>query len=323
MVLQGDFLREVCHPPFGDCFDNHVDRDYHFLYVHPIAASMGAEVRLRNGYTLTSLCDQQVNEIQHALYRHKMIFFRHQKMTLNEQEDFSTRLGDFAQDAYTEADNGHPHVLPLIREAHSRSAMVIGSGWHVDSAFLNCPPSVTILRSVEVPPFGGDTIFANSALALQTLSPVYRTMIQDLKVRFSMQKMMNEAVQTIDLETEDPSAPLAKLVRTAKAGEKSYPEFLKEKIEGAVHPMIRRHPVTGEQALMVDQEYTVGIEGMTKEEAAPILGYLLDHITQPAFCCRLRWEPDMLVLWDNRLCVHQAFNDYQGYRRELYRTTLA
>lgn len=246
-------------------------------------------------------------------------------MTLDEQEAFSARLGGFAQDAYTEADNGHPHVLPLVREASNRSAMVIGSGWHVDSAFLEHPPSITILRSAQVPPFGGDTLFANSALALKTLSPVYRTMIQDLQVRFSMQKMMDSAVQSVDLETEDPRAPLAKLVRTANAGKEAYrgPEFLKQKLAGAAHPIIRQHPVTGEQALMVDQEYTAGIEGMKKQEAAPLLGYLLDHVTQPAFTCRMRWEPDMLVLWDNRLCVHQAFNDYQGYRRELYRTTLA
>ena len=87
--------------------------------------------------------------------------------------------------------------------------------------------------------------------------------------------------------------------------------------------MVRTHPVSGEKALYVDSAYAIGIEGMLPEESAPILSYLVEHITQPAFSCRLRWEPDMVVLWDNRLCVHQAYNDYQGYRRELYRTTVA
>jgi taurine dioxygenase len=81
--------------------------------------------------------------------------------------------------------------------------------------------------------------------------------------------------------------------------------------------------VSGEKALYIDPSYAIGIEGMLPEEAAPIMRYLSEHLTQPAFTCRLRWEPDMLVLWDNRLCVHQAYNDYQGYRRELYRTTVA
>jgi alpha-ketoglutarate-dependent taurine dioxygenase len=78
----------------------------------------------------------------------------------------------------------------------------------------------------------------------------------------------------------------------------------------------------GEKALYVDTSYAIGIEDLLPEESAPILRFLGEHITQPAFTCRLRWEPDMVALWDNRLCVHQAYNDYQGYRRELYRTTV-
>ena len=95
------------------------------------------------------------------------------------------------------------------------------------------------------------------------------------------------------------------------------------KITGSAHPMVRTHPVTGEKALYVDPSYGIGIEGMSPEESAPILRYLTEHLTQPAFTCRLRWEANMLVIWDNRLCVHQAYNDYQGYRREMYRTTVA
>jgi len=101
------------------------------------------------------------------------------------------------------------------------------------------------------------------------------------------------------------------------------PEDVLRKVRGNAHPLVRTHGVTGERSLYLDSSYGVGIEGMTPGEAAPILQYLCEHITQPAFTCRLRWEPDMLVLWDNRLCVHQAFNDYQGYRREMYRTTIA
>jgi taurine dioxygenase len=93
-------------------------------------------------------------------------------------------------------------------------------------------------------------------------------------------------------------------------------------VKGWYHPIVRTHPVTGEKALYVDQTYTRGIEGMTNAEARPLLDFLKEHVSQPAFSCRLRWEPRTFALWDNRLCVHQAFNDYDGFRREMYRTTV-
>ncbi|MEO6186653.1 MAG: TauD/TfdA family dioxygenase, partial [Steroidobacteraceae bacterium] len=92
---------------------------------------------------------------------------------------------------------------------------------------------------------------------------------------------------------------------------------------GNFHPLVRAHARTGEKSLYVDGSYAVGIEGLTDEEARPILDYLVNFIVQHAFTCRLRWEVGTLAMWDNRLCVHQAFNDYQGRRRELYRTTVA
>jgi taurine dioxygenase len=101
------------------------------------------------------------------------------------------------------------------------------------------------------------------------------------------------------------------------------PAEIARKVDGSSHPLVRTHPVTGEKALYCDQTYAAGIDGLTPEEASPILQFLVRHITQPAFTCRLRWEAGTFALWDNRLCVHQAFNDTDGFRRELYRTTVA
>ena len=160
-------------------------------------------------------------------------------------------------------------------------------------------------------------MWANSALAYSMLSDVYRRMIQDLRVRFSLRDVLaavHEAVEVSD-------SPIGRLAATR--GSERLSEDLTRKIQGNAHPLVRTHPVTGEKALYVDPSYGIGIEGMLFEESAPIIRYLTEHLTQPAFTCRLRWEPDMLTLWDNRLCVHQAYNDYQGYRRELYRTTVA
>jgi alpha-ketoglutarate-dependent taurine dioxygenase len=294
-------------------FDNNA-AEYRSITAKPLSAAMGAEI---SGVDVRQLSDEQAKEIRHALFRHKMIYFRGQKMTHADHEAFSRHFGSFAEDAYTSGVSGHRNVHPLIKEANDPSKMVFGEGWHTDSPFLPAPPAITILRSVQVPPFGGDTTFANSALAYTMLSDAYRAMIQGLKVRFSLRDVLKSAQDAV-VESDSPIGRLASTRNSEKLS-----DDLVRKIRGNAHPMVRTHPETGEKALYVDTAYAINIEGMEPEESAPILQFLGEHITQPVFGCRLRWDPDMLVLWDNRLCVHQAYNDYQGHRRELYRTTVA
>lgn len=293
-------------------FDNHAAK-YRHIEVQPIAAAMGAEVL---GVDVTRITDEQFAELRHALFRHKMIFLRDQRITHGDHEAFSLRFGPFAEDAYTQGVPGHRNVQPLIKEADDPSKMVFGEGWHTDSPFLPEQPAITILYAVEVPPFGGDTIWANSALAYATLSDTYKAMIQNLKVHFSMRDVLRAAQEAVQVS----DSPIGRLAATRYA--EKLPEDLQRKIRGSFHPLVRTHPVTGEKALFVDSAYAIGIEGMTEEESAPILKFLADYVTQSAFTCRLRWYPGTLAMWDNRLCVHQAYNDYHGYRRELYRTTV-
>jgi alpha-ketoglutarate-dependent taurine dioxygenase len=294
-------------------FDNHAAK-YRHIEVWPLAAAMGAQIC---GVDAARVTEEQFQEVRQALFRHKMIYLRQQKLTHGEQETFSLRFGPFAEDAYTQGVPGHRNVHPLIKQADDPSRMVFGEGWHTDSPFLAQPPSITILYSIEIPPFGGDTTWANSALAYAMLSDAYRRMIDGLKVHFSLRdvlKSVHDAVEVGD-------SPIGRLAATRDVERLS--DDLLRKIRGNAHPMVRTHPVTGEKALYVDPSYGIGIEGMLPEESAPILHFLTEHLTQPAFTCRLRWEPNTLALWDNRLCVHQAYNDYQGYRRELYRTTVS
>ncbi|HWL63397.1 MAG TPA: TauD/TfdA family dioxygenase [Steroidobacteraceae bacterium] len=299
------------HPHGG--FDNSAGPARHIRVV-PLAAAMGAEIL---GVDVAHASPGQFAEIQQALFRHKMIFFRGQKMGHAEHHAFSRRFGNFAEDAYTDGMPGFREVQPLIKEADDRSAHVFGSGWHTDSPFLPAPPAITMLRSVQVPPWGGDTMWANAALAYRTLGPVTQEICARLKVRFSMRDVLASAREN----AEPRDNPVGKLVATRGMAE--LPAGLQRKVEGAAHPLVRTHARSGEKSLYVDPSYAIGIEGMHGNESAPLLEMLTDHLTQPAFTCRLRWEPDMLVLWDNRLCVHQAFNDYDGYRREMYRTTIA
>jgi alpha-ketoglutarate-dependent taurine dioxygenase len=293
-------------------FDNYA-ASYRHLEARPLAAAMGAEIV---GIDAAKLSEEQFLELRAALFRHKMIYLRQQRLTHSDQEAFSLRFGPFAEDAYTQGVPGHRNVHPLIKDADDKSRMVFGSGWHTDSPFLAEPPSITMLYSVAVPPLGGDTTWANAALAYAMLSETYRGMIDGLKVRFSMRDVLKSAQEA----SEARDSPIGRLAATRDAEHLS--DDLLRKVKGNAHPLVRTHPVTGERGLYVDPSYGIGIEGMAPEESAPILQFLTEHLTQPAFTCRLRWEAHMLVVWDNRLCVHQAYNDYQGHRREMYRTTV-
>ena len=293
-------MHEVRLSPSGD-FEN-AGRDYAHIVAKPLASAMGAEVLA----DLRDLSDAAFAELQDALWRHKMVYVRAQNLSHAEHEAFARRWGEFATDAYTQGMPGHRNVQPVIKEADARSKGLFGSGWHIDSPFLAEPPSVTILRSVEIPPYGGDTVWANCALAYRMLSPAMQAMLLPLKVRMS-------AASNITTQKQADGKELAfadEAQRTAA-------------MEGSAHPLVRTHPETGELSLYVDEVYASGIEGMTGAESRPLLDFLIRHITQHAFTCRLRWEPGMIVAWDNRTALHIAANDYDGWRREMYRTTLA
>lgn len=293
-------------------FDNHA-ADYKHITVKPLSAAMGAEIV---GVDCATVTDAQFTEIEHALFRHKMIYFRGQRLSHASHSAFSRRFGGFAEDAYTKGVEGFPEVQPLIKEADFRTGTLFGSGWHTDSPFLVNPPAISTLRSIEIPPYGGDTMWANSALAYASLSDTFKAMLAPLKVHMSMQKVLANA-QAIGTPDDSPVG------RLAQTKGKALPDDVRTKVAGHFHPLVRSHPVSGEKSLYCDGSYACGIQGMKDEESAPILDYLVRHITQPAFTCRLRWAVDMLVMWDNRICVHQAFNDYDGFRREMYRTTIA
>jgi alpha-ketoglutarate-dependent taurine dioxygenase len=294
-------MREVRLSPSGG-FDNSPE-EYQHITAHPLASAMGAEI---TGPRLPDLCEEGFAELQRALWRHKMIYLRGQNLEHAEQEAFARRWGPFAPDAYTHGVPGHPGVQPVIKEADHRSKGLFGSGWHTDSPFLPEPPGITILRSVEIPPWGGDTVWANTALAYRMLSTEMQARLLPLKVRMSARN--NARTQKL--------ADGKELSFSSDAARDSA-------FEGNAHPLVRKHPFSGELSLYVDEVYAVGIEGMEEVEAIALLDSLCRHITQHHFTCRLRWEAGMVVMWDNRAALHLAANDYDGFRREMYRTTMA
>jgi len=299
------------HPTGG--FDNSA-RDYTHIKAVPLAAAMGAEVR---GVQIKGLTDEQFLEIEDALYRHKMIFFRDQTMSHEDQESFTLRFGKFGIDAYTTGTHGHENVQPVIKEADTRTKLIFGSGWHTDSPFLDTPPAISMLFGAAVPPYGGDTIWCNTALAYRYLSDTMQEVLAPLKVHMS-------AVEVVAyLREQDLGAQSAdREPRLTTLGNMDLDIDAQKMIDGSFHPIVRTHPKTREKALYVDHTYSHGIAGMTDEEAGGLLHFLKEHVAQPAFSCRLRWEPKTFAVWDNRVCIHRAFNDYDGFRREMYRTTV-
>ena len=290
-------------------FDNSA-KPYKQITARPLAAAMGAEI---SGADLSNLSDSQFAEIEDALFRHKMIYFRDQRLGHADHEAFTRRFGEFGTDAYTSGLPDHPDIQPLIKNAETRVKMIFGEGWHTDSPFLARPPAISTLYSVDVPPYGGDTIWCNTELAYECLSDAMKSLLAPLKVHMSAAGVLAEIDRMADGNSDS---------NKAKIGTMELDIERQSMIAGSFHPLIRTHPVTGKKALYVEQAYSSGIEGMKDEEARPILGFLLSHITQASFSCRLRWQNDTFVAWDNRSTVHHAFNDYDGYRREMYRTTV-
>lgn len=289
------------YPP--EYFDDEKN-GYSLIQTVPLSSAMGAEIR---GVDLGNLSDEQFQQIKSALFRYKMIYFRNQNITLEDQERFTERFGEYGTDAYTQGIPGHPNMQKLVKEAATVVDRVFGDGWHTDSPFLARPPAISLLYGVDVPPYGGDTWWCNTELAYDFLSDKMKELLSDLRVHMSAANVIRQVVKT----REDGAKSVGEITLTMDQ---------QRMVDGAYHPIVRTHPESGSKALYVDQAYSLGIEGLTDAEARPLLDFLGRHVTMEEFSCRLRWENNTFVVWDNRLCVHKAYNDYDGYRREMYRT---
>jgi alpha-ketoglutarate-dependent taurine dioxygenase len=280
-------------------FDNSA-HSYSHIEARPYASSMGAEIV---GVEVRKMSDAAISEFEDALFRHKMLFVRNQRLSDDEQEAFTRRLGPIATDAYDTLSAKDRHVTAVIKEADTVTPFIFGGGWHTDSPFMEQPPAITMLRSVQIPPYGGDTLFSNMGLAYRALSEPMKQMLAPLRVYMSAEHILRRVSKHMKIDRGFGS-------------QASHDQAM----QGKFHPLIRTHPRTGEKALYITGTYTCGFEGMNETEADYLHRFLFAHATQHAFTCRLRWESEMLVLWDNRLCLHMAMNDHDGFRREMYRS---
>ena len=261
----------------------------------PIAGACGAEIR---GVNVAQMDDQTFAEVRHALLDHGVIYFRSQELTPDQQVAFARRWGDIHAHPYLRTLPDHPEIIEIVKEPEDKAGF--GDSWHTDQIFTPTPAMATMLYAKVVPLAGGDTMFSSLRRAYEALSP-------------GMQRLLH-GLRTYNLY--DKAKPRSGKM-AAKVADKERPA------EPAIHPLIRKHPETGEPVLYInDLNTTRHFDGLSEEESRPLLEFLLAHATRPEFTCRVRWEPGTLGMWDNRSMLHKALNDYYGHRRVMHRITI-
>ena len=269
------------------------------MRVRRISGALGAEIE---GLDLTRpLTDAAVAEIRRIWLDNLVVFIRDQPLSSAQFLSLARRFGEVTEYPLLKGLEEAPEIVAVLKREHE--TINFGGMWHSDTAYLPTPPMATMLIAREIPPQGGDTMFANAYLAYETLSEGMRRLLAPLTA------VNSSAKADISRTRED------RLRENALSG--SPPDFEAE------HPVVRRHPETGRTALYVNPAHTVRFGGMSEEESAPLLEYLYRHQTRPEFTCRFSWSVNAIALWDNRCTLHFPVNDYHGYRRLMHRVTLA
>ena len=264
-----------------------------------LTPAIGAEIK---GLNLADpLSNTGWEGVHDALLKHQVLVFRDQDLTADAMVALARRFGPIGAYPFLKSLEGHPEITEVIKEADEK--INFGGLWHTDTSYLEQPPMGSLLYAKEVPPFGGDTLFANMYLAYETLSPALQQWLRRLKVVNRSDKAAAAATQ------------VEQIGRIA-AKQDARPVY------EAIHPLVRTHPVTGRLSLYAHIGHSVRFEGMTEEESAPMLNFLYQHQIKPEFQCRIAWRPGTLTVWDNRCTLHNAMNDYHGQRRHMWRITI-
>ncbi len=249
--------------------------------IRRIAGALGAEL---SGIDLArGLSAPQAAAIRQALLEHQVIFLRGQNLTPQQFLDFARAMGEPVEYPFVKGIAGFPHIIEVKKLEHEKSNF--GGIWHSDTTYLEQPPMGSMLLSREVPPYGGDTLFASQYAAYDALSDTMKGLLANLK------GISSSAKADVSKTRED---------RIKEGGKQEAPKEYR-----AAHPVVRTHPETGRKA-----------------ESAPLLQFLFEHQVKPEFTCRFVWKPNAIAFWDNRCVQHNPVNDYHGFRRVMQRITL-
>lgn len=245
-----------------------------------------------------------VQEIHSAWLQHHVLFFHDQDLKPPAQARFASYFGELDQYPFMQPVDESAYVIPIIKEADA--TMNFGGDWHTDTSYKTHPPKATLLYAVEVPPKGGDTLFADATAAYEALSPAMRASLESWQGIYSPKLVHGQGG---DYKT----VAAKKNLGGAYGGDAGFAESEVE------HPLIRTHEETGNKSIFCSKPHTVNIKGWTREESLAIFRFLTKHLTSDEFVTRFKWQAGSLAMWDNRCLFHNALNDYQGYRRHMHR----
>jgi len=268
------------------------------LSVNPVTPMIGAEI---GGVSLATLNDEQFAIIEQAFLKHQVLFFRDQDISVDDHIAFGRRFGELhihpANRDYNDDGAGLPdEILPIHADASTHR--IAGDKWHSDVSCDARPPAASILKLSTVPEHGGDTLFANMTAAYQALSA-------------PMKKMLDGMTATHD------GGPNYR-DRAAREGiDMSHKQYPRNS-----HPIVRRHPLTGEKSLYVNIVFTQHIDDIPEDESKAILDFLYQHTTKAMFQCRFQWQVNSIAMWDNRCTMHHAIWDYYPQVRSGHRVTI-
>ena len=277
--------------------NNSAHQNYSHIVVKPVSGALGAEI---TGVDISIPLDAEVvSEIRNALLKHLVIFFQNQVISPQQQLNFAEQFGIPMEYPQLKGLPDCPLVTEVIKLEHE--TLNFGGVWHSDTTYLQQPPMASLLYAIEIPHYGGDTLFSNQYMAYETLSD-------------GLKKTLSELVGV-----NTSSKPEVSMTREDRMHETG----MELNILSAFHPTVRTHPETGGKSLFVNKAHTTHFKDWTESESKSLLEFLFQHQVRTEFTCRFRWEKNSLAFWDNRCVQHNPVNDYQGFRRIMHRVTIA
>ncbi len=273
---------------------------YKRLTLRPISGSLGAEI---HGVDLAEdLDDETFAEIKQALLENLVIFFRNQDITPDRQIAFGKRFGDLHIHPFIPSLPGHDEIIRLRAESGEKDMLRLANSWHPDLSYTNDPPLAAILRGVQIPSRGGDTMWVNLYKAYDTLSERMKEIIADMVAVHDVTKTYRRQ----ELQKEGGAEQYWKTFQKAPPVEQ---------------PLVKVHPETGKKLLYISELTTTHIVGLTPRESDAMLDMFFRHLDWKELQCRFFWEKDSIAMWDNRCTVHYAVRDYTE-PREMHRVTV-
>ena len=263
----------------------------------PLTGGLGAEII---GADIRRPAD--FDAIHQAFVRHSVVVIRAQDCAPEDHLAFARRFGPINVNRFFKPVEGHPEIAMVLKEKDQKQA--IGEGWHTDHSYDDAPAMGSILRAIETPPTGGDTLFVSMASAYEALSPTMRRFLDGLTAVHSSR----HAFGSSNRDTE-----------AVKTGRFTNAEAATQDVR---HPVVITHPLSGRRGLYVNPVFTTHIEALSAAESRALLDMLYAHCQQPEFQCRVRWRNGDITMWDNRATWHKAVNDYHGHRRLMHRVTV-